>query len=212
MTGLESSSFTGSFIHFIWGRDEYHLSPLLRSHHPTCTQGSRVLGAITGEFWGCWQSPWGGLGWEAGRAGPGRLPRRPGGIIQGFLIIQDGLYRSGPSRAPSGVCHTPPPSAGYSKVPFFVVVEWVCVCVCMLELQNFIISHSRHSRWRQGRAPLKPVGSPFASPYLLRGAGDPRWPWPPTALLHLCFVSICVLPGCLSSHGHHLIWTPGLLD
>ena len=50
------------------------------------------------------------------------------------------------------------------------------MCVCMLELQNFIISHSRHSRWQQGRAPLKPVGSPFASPYLLRGAGDPRWP------------------------------------
>ena len=75
--------------------------------------------------------------------------------------IQDRLWRS-VSRAPSSVCHTLSPSAGYSVVTFFWRGEGG------LKLQIFIVSHSRNSRWQQGHAPSEACrGSFFGSPYLL---------------------------------------------
>ena len=101
--------------------------------------------------------------------------------------------------------------SGLQQGPFFGG-SGVCVCVCVKTTELY---HFTFYALEVAAGPCPPEAcreSLFASPYLLSGAGDPQWPWPPTALLHLCFVSICVLSGCLSSHGHHLIWTPGLLD
>lgn len=161
--------------------------PLLRSHHPTCTQGHRVLGAITGRVLGLLAKllRWAGMGSRKGW--PRKASQETRRNCSGVSDHPNELYRSvplGPSLVYVTHRHLQRATA---KVPFCGGGVGVCVCVCVKNYRIMVISHSRHSRWSRP-VPPEACRVPALSP-ASEGAGDLRG-LDLNCVVRLCFVSV----------------------